>query len=386
MKSLRDYINIVDETLKEAENPYTGADAEKFARLSPEDQAWYTKGGGKPDLNDPYIAARAPNKGKLGPAPAAPAAAAPATAAPAAAPAAGPDTSTAAGAMAAAPTGTGGPTAGANDEGNAGEEEAKAYMQAQQAAAAGGAANVAQGLKPPAAGASAEGDAGEKQAQAAAAAAPTAQAATPAPAPAAAPDQSDAETARLARQNAAAAPPPTPATPAAPANRDAMPFGKAFADAKAKGEKEFTWKGKKYAVAMAKPAAKPAQAATPAAQPGMWDRFKNWATGGGKAGTPAGGTAPTGDIGTQIVAPESVQMNEFVSSMDTDIDKIMKNAGLDSLNDKEAPGANIPNPPSFEKKEDPKELLKKMPELELANLSGDEAKDLLMQMKKLAGM
>lgn len=31
-------------------------------------------------------------------------------------------------------------------------------------------------------------------------------------------------------------------------NRDSMPFGKAFADAKAKGEKQFTWKGKPYAV------------------------------------------------------------------------------------------------------------------------------------------
>jgi hypothetical protein len=46
---------------------------------------------------------------------------------------------------------------------------------------------------------------------------------------------------------------------AQPANRDAMPFGKAFADAKAKGEKEFTWKGKKYAVQMAKPAGQAAQ-------------------------------------------------------------------------------------------------------------------------------
>ena len=32
------------------------------------------------------------------------------------------------------------------------------------------------------------------------------------------------------------------------ANRDSMPFGQAFADAKAKGEKQFTWKGKPYAV------------------------------------------------------------------------------------------------------------------------------------------
>jgi hypothetical protein len=92
MKSLRHYIDI----LAEAEaNPYTGADAEKFARLSPADQAWYTKGGGKPDLNDPYIAARAPNKGKLT-APVAPATpvAQPAAVTPAAAPAAAPGAST----------------------------------------------------------------------------------------------------------------------------------------------------------------------------------------------------------------------------------------------------------------------------------------------------
>jgi hypothetical protein len=45
-------------------NPYQGADAEKFAAMSPADQAWLTKGGGKPDINDQFILARAPNKGK----------------------------------------------------------------------------------------------------------------------------------------------------------------------------------------------------------------------------------------------------------------------------------------------------------------------------------
>lgn len=60
--------------------PYTGADAEKFAKLSPQDQSWYTKGGSKPDLNDPYIAARAPNKGKpVAPAPVAKTTTAPVT-------------------------------------------------------------------------------------------------------------------------------------------------------------------------------------------------------------------------------------------------------------------------------------------------------------------
>ena len=45
-------------------NPYQGADAAKFAAMTPADQAFYTQGGGKPDINDPYIAMRAPNKGK----------------------------------------------------------------------------------------------------------------------------------------------------------------------------------------------------------------------------------------------------------------------------------------------------------------------------------
>lgn len=57
-------------------NPYQGADAAKFAAMSPADQAWLTKGGGQPDINDQFILARAPNKGAA------------VTAAPAAAPAA----------------------------------------------------------------------------------------------------------------------------------------------------------------------------------------------------------------------------------------------------------------------------------------------------------
>ena len=50
--------------------------------------------------------------------------------------------------------------------------------------------------------------------------------------------------------------PRTPNAPPAggPTNRDSMPFAKAFADAKAKGEKQFTWKGKPYAVKMAEDA------------------------------------------------------------------------------------------------------------------------------------
>lgn len=53
-------------------NPYQGADAAKFAAMSPADQAWLTKGGGVPDINDEIILSRAPNKG-VATAPAAPA-------------------------------------------------------------------------------------------------------------------------------------------------------------------------------------------------------------------------------------------------------------------------------------------------------------------------
>ena len=46
-------------------NPYTNpADAAKFARMSPEDQAALTQGGQVPDINDPYILSRMPNKGR----------------------------------------------------------------------------------------------------------------------------------------------------------------------------------------------------------------------------------------------------------------------------------------------------------------------------------
>jgi peptidoglycan hydrolase-like protein with peptidoglycan-binding domain len=47
-------------------NPYADnpKQAAMYAAMSPADQAWATKGGGKPNLEDPYIAARAPNKFK----------------------------------------------------------------------------------------------------------------------------------------------------------------------------------------------------------------------------------------------------------------------------------------------------------------------------------
>ena len=69
-------------------------------------------------------------------------------------------------------------------------------------------------------------------------------------------------------------------TPPAPINRDAMPFGQAFADARAKGEKTFPWKGKEYstkregedpafddALKKLKPATTPKPATPPAATP-----------------------------------------------------------------------------------------------------------------------
>ena len=93
LSSIRHYITILE---AEEANPYASnpAQAAIYAAMSPEDKAWATKGGGRPDLTDPYIAARAPNKFKpvavatpvAAPAPAAPAA--PAAQEPAAAPAA----------------------------------------------------------------------------------------------------------------------------------------------------------------------------------------------------------------------------------------------------------------------------------------------------------
>ena len=62
---------------------------------------------------------------------------------------------------------------------------------------------------------------------------------------------------------------------------------------------------------------------------------------------------------------------------------IAKGMGISGSGD--APGANIPNPPSADK-QDPKEMLKKMPEADIAKLSGDDAKAILGQLKKLAGM
>jgi hypothetical protein len=54
-----------------APNPYKDPkQAAKFAALTPQDQAWLTKGGGVPDITDDLILRRAPNGGKPAAAPA----------------------------------------------------------------------------------------------------------------------------------------------------------------------------------------------------------------------------------------------------------------------------------------------------------------------------
>jgi len=171
-----------------APNPWEGKDPAKAA-------AWATmspedqKWLGGADPTDKFILARSPNKGKATAAPAASAPATPAT--PAAAPAL---------------------TAADQEDADMGKAMAANAQAATQAAngvnAAGQNVTMPDGTNP---------ETGEKTTVA----------------------------------NAAPAGPEGAAKPAAPASRDAMPFGKAFADAKAKGEKTFMWKGKSYAVQMA---------------------------------------------------------------------------------------------------------------------------------------
>lgn len=103
-----------------------------------------------------------------------------------------------------------------------------------------------------------------------------------------------------------AAQPAAPAAPAAPANRDAMPFGKAFADARAKGEKEFMWKGKKYAVKMADTKKPAGQAAQQKTLPGRA------APAGGAANTMDSSVDAMGNITGQYgVMPESTGYSEL---------------------------------------------------------------------------
>lgn len=272
MKSLRDYIDIVEGKAL-LENPWEGKDPAKaatWAALSPEDQKFL----GNADPTDAAILARAPNKGK---------------------PTQNVSATSQQGQQLAAQTaGMDEPASGV--AGVQGGSQQDNMLAAQTA-----------GMdEPPAAVASAPGANVPNPGQPAQSATPAASAQT-----------DPGEIPGVTVQSGAT---PQSATPA-PANRDAMPFGKAFADAKAKGEKEFTWKGKKYAVAMAKPAAKPAQAATPAPQPGMWDKFKNWATGGGKAAQ-----AVSGQQISNTPAAESTERK--TDSLVNELDEIRRIAGL----------------------------------------------------------
>jgi len=61
----RQYLDLLNEA-DVMSNPYANdpKQAAIYASLSPEDQEWATRNGGRPDLTDPYIANRAPNKFK----------------------------------------------------------------------------------------------------------------------------------------------------------------------------------------------------------------------------------------------------------------------------------------------------------------------------------
>jgi hypothetical protein len=90
----------------------------------------------------------------------------------------------------------------------------------------------------------------------------------------------------------------TPAPAAAP-NYDTMPFGQAFGAARKAGAKDFTWKGKKYAVQMA-----PKQAATPSPA----GTVKNAA--GGQTTTNAGGAATSVTRNSRPVVPGSLRAQQ----------------------------------------------------------------------------
>lgn len=347
MYSLKKYIDIIEGTAL-LENPWQATDPAKAAAwtaLSPEDQKFL----GNSDPTDTMILARAPNKGR--------------------------------------PTQNVAPTS----------------QQGQQLAAQ--TAGMDDPATAPSAGASSDGDAGEAEAKAAMAAktqpaAPTGQSATPAPAA-----SDTGEVPGVTVQSGA-----TPQV-AAPANRDAMPFGKAFADAKAKGEKQFTWKGKKYAVQMAAPK----QAATPAPAKPL----------PGKA-VPGASTSMMGNIDPATGMPSNPMpesrisesyvkelnaMRKIAGLKELDANAMMKSLGdmpgatnvqgsIDGIQKgimgkfgdmskrvgSSAPGANIPNPSSATQPQDLKDILKDMPDIDIQNLSGDDAKELLAQLKKLSAL
>jgi hypothetical protein len=120
-----------------------------------------------------------------------------------------------------------------------------------------------------------------------------------------------------------------PAAPAGPINRDSMTFGQAFADARKKGEKQFPWRGKPYAVKMAPPKPKDPTARTKAALPNdmSYDQYQQSMNRSEEDPAQAGSVTPAVDpnadarknagrpgydeAGTPIVAKESVGYNEL---------------------------------------------------------------------------
>jgi len=432
MYSLKKYIDIVEGTAL-LENPWQATDPAKAAAwtaLSPEDQKWL----GNADPTDTIILARAPNKGRptqnVAP------------------------TSQQGQQLAAQTAGMDEPASGqAGVQGGSQQDNMLAAQTAGMDEPA--AATTAAAPAAPAGGASAEGNAGEAEAKAAMAAKqPTAPTAPTAPTP---------------PTGQSATPAPAAAAGAAGGNRDAMPFGKAFADAKAKGEKEFTWKGKKYAVQTAQPKA---AAPAPGGIAGMAQRARQAIGNVAKRLT-----AQPGDVAGNMIsnnpAAESKLSESYMKELNAmrriaglnelDMNAMMKslgnmpgadvkstssntsnfksnidgkqddseagyNSAMSKFNDMakgmnlpggakldpsniqgsidgiqkgimgkfgdiskrtgtSAPGANIPNPPSAnQKQQDPKDILKGMPEDEIERLSGDDAKDLLNQLKQLSGM
>jgi hypothetical protein len=106
-----------------------------------------------------------------------------------------------------------------------------------------------------------------------------------------------------------------------------MPFGKAFADAKAKGEKQFTWKGKPYAVQTAPTAAKPTAQTAPQTKTGTgasgFPMTASPGITGSAALNPANGSAATtipsgqaaGGPGKQPPPPKAVKEDAELTAM-----------------------------------------------------------------------
>lgn len=138
-------------------------------------------------------------------------------------------------------------------------------------------------------------------------------------APVAAGDGSAVVTPQVAVQPSAmtqVAPPPAPGAylptgPAAagPINRDSMSFNQAFADARAKGEKQFPWKGKQYAVQMApaapvgRPAGDGSAKVTPQVAPAPSAMNQYGTTFQPRATAPAAAAKPAAAAAAPVAAP-----------------------------------------------------------------------------------